>query len=68
MTIMTNIIDIEFDPSPELESWDRAQPLAVNGYDDFVILEQWDGNADDHHCILVERRDVQALIDALLRS
>lgn len=68
MTIMTNIIDIGFDPSPELESYSKAQPIVVNGGEDFIILEQWDGNADDHHCILVERRDVQALIDALLRS
>lgn len=68
MTIMTNIINIEFDPSPELENFDKAQPITVKGYEDFVILEQWDGNADDHHCILVERRDVQALVDALLGS
>ena len=68
MTILYNEIIDEFDPDPELDECDRAQPLSVEPCDYFVMLTQWDGTGEMQHCILVERRDVQALIEALLRS
>ena len=47
---------------------DYAQPLSVEPSDDFIVLTQWDCTGECQHCILVERRDKQALIEALLRS
>ena len=68
MTILYNQIIPEFDPDPKFDEYDRAQPLSVEPYDVFVVLTQWDGGGEIKHCILVERRDVQALIEALQRS
>lgn len=68
MTILYNQIIREFDPDPALDADDRAQPLTVEPCDAFVLLTQWDGSAEIQHFILVERRDVQALIEALQRS
>ena len=42
-----------------------AQPLHVRKSDAFIVLTQWDCEGDDLHCILVERRDIDALIQAL---
>ena len=68
MTILYNQIIHEFDPDPELAEYDRAQPLSVEPCDAFVLLTQWDGTGEGQHGILVERRDVQALIEALQRA
>ena len=68
MTILFDQIIHEFDPDPKFDEYDRAQPLSVEPYDVFVVLTQWDGGGEIKHCILVERRDVQALIEALQRS
>lgn len=68
MTILFDKIIHEFDPDPKFAEWERAQPLSVEPCDTFVVLTQWDGTGECQHCILVERRDVQALIEALQRS
>lgn len=68
MTILYNEIIHEFDPDPALDADDRAQPLSVEPCDAFVMLTQWDGTGENQHFILVERHDVQALIEALQRA
>ena len=67
MTILYNEIIHEFDPSQELAECDRAQPLSVEPRDDFVWLTQWD-KMGEQHFIMVERRDKQAFIEALMRA
>lgn len=68
MTILYNRRIPEFDPDPKFAEWERAQPVAVDPCDTFVVLTQWDGTGECQHCILVERRDVPALIEALQRA
>ena len=68
MTILFNQIIHEFDPDPKFDEYDRAQPLSVEPSNDFIVLTQWDSTGECQHCILVERRDVQALIEALQRA
>lgn len=68
MTILFDQIIHEFDPDPKFAEWERAQPISVEPYDFFVTLTQWDSTGEMRHCILVERRDVQALIEALQRA
>ena len=68
MSILFDQIIHEFDPDPKFAEWERAQPVSVEPSDDFVILTQWDCTGEMQHCILVERQDVQALIEALQRS
>lgn len=68
MTILFNKIAHEFDTDPELGKIERSQPLSVEPCDDFVMLTQWDGTGDYQHCILVERGDVQELVEALLKA
>lgn len=65
MTILFNQQAPGFDHSSDLEAVDRAQPLAVSPGDDFIVLEQQD--CDGAQYILVERRDLRALIEILLR-
>ena len=68
MTILYNEIIHEFDPDPALDADDRAQPLVVEHCDAFVMLTQWSAVGGTRHFILIERRDVQALIEALQRA
>ena len=68
MTILYNKIIHEFDPDPKFAEYDRAQPVAVDPSDSFVVLTQFDSDREFQHTILVERRDVQALIEALQRT
>lgn len=68
MTILFDKIVHEFDPDQRFVEYDRAQPVAVDPSDTFVVLTQWDGNGDFQHCILIERRDKQALIEALMKA
>ena len=68
MSILFDKIIHEFDPDPKFAEWDRAQPLSVEPSDDFIVLTQWDGTSECQHCILVERRDKQAFIEALMRA
>lgn len=67
MTILHNQQAPEFDEDPELDTFDRAQPIGFEPSDDFVVLTQQDGCPDNsYHCILIERRDLQELIALLL--
>ena len=68
MTILFDTIIHEFDENPEFAEYSRAQPISVEPGDFFVVLIQWDSEGKRQHCILVERRDVQALIEALQRA
>ena len=68
MTILFDKIIHEFDPDPKFAEWDRAQPLSVEPSDDYLVLTQWDCTGESQHCILVERRDKQAFIEALMRA
>ena len=68
MTILFDKIVHEYDENPLFDEPDYAQPLAVEPYDAFIVLTQWDGTGECQHCILVERRDKQALIEALMRA
>ena len=68
MTILFDKIIHEHDGDPLFYKPDYAQPLSVEPADDFIILTQWDGTGECQHCILVERRDKQALIEALMRA
>lgn len=68
MTIRFNRISYEYDENPLFDEPDYAQPLSVTHSDDFIVLTQWDGNGECQHCILVERRDKQALLEALMRA
>lgn len=68
MTILFDKTIHEFDPNPKFAELERAQPLSVEPCGTFVVLTQWDGTGECQHCILVERRDIQALIEALQRS
>lgn len=68
MTILFDKIIPEFDPDPKFAEWERAQPISVEPSDNFIVLTQWDGTGECQHCILVERRDKQALIEALMRA
>ena len=68
MTILFDTITHEYDENPLFDEPDYAQPLSVEPSDDFIVLTQWDGTGECQHCILVERRDKQALIEALMRS
>ena len=68
MTILFNKIIHEYDENPLFDEPDYAQPLSVESCGDFIVLTQWDGNGDGQHCILVERRDKQAFIEALMRA
>lgn len=65
MTILFDKIVHEFDPDQRFAEYDRAQPVAVDPSDTFVVLTQWDSGGEFQHTILVERRDKQALIEAL---
>lgn len=68
MTVLFDKIVHEYDENPLFDESDYAQPLSVEPSDDFIVLTQWDSSGEMRHCILVERRDVQELIKALLRS
>ncbi len=68
MTILFDKPIHEYDKNPLFDEPDYAQPLSVEPYDVFVVLTQWDGGGEIKHCILVERRDKQALIEALMRA
>ena len=68
MTILFDKFFHGYDPNPLFDEPDYAQPLSVEPADDFIILTQWDGTGECQHCILVERRDKQALIDALMKA
>ena len=68
MTILFDKIIHEYDENPQFDEPDYAQPLSVEPSDDFIVLTQWDGTGDSRHCILVERRDKQVLIDALMKA
>ena len=68
MTIRFNRISYEYDENPLFDEPDYAQPLSVEPCGDFIVLTQWDGTGECQHCILVERRDKQALIEALMRA
>ena len=68
MTILFDKIIYENDENPKFAERDRAQPLSVEPADDFIVLTQWDGTGEYQHCILVERRDKQAFIEALMRA
>ena len=68
MTILFDTIIHEFDENPEFAEYGRAQPISVEPGDFFVVLIQYDSGGEFQHCILVERRDVQALIEALQRA
>lgn len=67
MTITTNNCLPAFDEDPALEALDRAQPVNVRVALDFVVIEQWDGTAEEKHTVLLERRDIPAFIKALER-
>ena len=68
MTILFDKIIHEYDENPLFDEPDYAQPLSVEPADDFIVLTQWDVTDEYQHCILVERRDKQALIEALMRA
>ena len=68
MTILFDKIIHEFDENPKFAERDRAQPLSVEPADDFIVLTQWDGNGEYQHCILVERRNIEELIEALRKA
>ena len=68
MTILFDQVIHEFDLDPKFAEWERAQPVAVDPSDTFVVLIQWDSGGGFQHTILVERHDVQALIEALQRA
>ena len=68
MTILINKSANEYDPNPLFDEPDYAQPLGVEPFGTFIVLTQWDGTGDSRHCILIERRDKQALIEALQRA
>ena len=68
MTILFDTIIHEFDPDPKLAEYDRAQPISVEPGIVFVVLTQGDSTGEYQNCILVERRDKQALIEALMRA
>lgn len=68
MTILFDQITYEFDPDPKFAEYDRAQPVAVDPSDTFVVLTQFDSGGEFQHTILVECHDVQALIEALQRA
>lgn len=69
MTILFNEVFPAFDHDPALDAPDRAQSVGVDPSDSFVVLTQHDHcDPDITHCVLIERRDVRALIEALLRS
>lgn len=68
MTILFDKISHKYDENPLFDEPDYAQPLSVEPSDHFIVLTQWDGAGEGRHCILVERRDKQALIEALMRA
>lgn len=69
MTIISKSDWVDFDPDPALNAPDRTQPITVDSGEDFIILCQCDGHPNcERYTILVERRDVQALIAALLEN
>ena len=68
MTILYNQVIHEFDPDPKFAEYDRAQPISVEPGDFFVVLTQWGSGGEFQYCILVERSDKQALIEALMRA
>ena len=68
MTILFDKSANEYDPNPLFEEPDYAQPLGVEPFGPFIVLTQWDVTGDSRHCILIERRDKQALIEALQRA
>ena len=68
MTILFDKIVYDYDPHPLFDEPDYVQPLSVDPSDDFIVLTQWDGTGECQHCILVERRDKQAFIEALMRA
>ena len=68
MTILFDKLVYKYDENPLLDEPDYAQPLSVEPSDDFIVLTQWDGTGERRHCILVERRDKQAFIEALMRA
>ena len=68
MTILFDTIIHEFDPDPKFAEWDRTQPISVEPSDDYILLTQWDCTGEYQNCILVERRDKQAFIEALMRA
>ena len=68
MTILFDRSIPEFDPDPKFAEYNREQPISVEPYDVFIVLTQWDSGGEFRHTVLVERRDIQALIEALQRA
>lgn len=69
MTIISKSSWVDFDPDPALNAPDREQAIAVDSEQDFILLYQRNSYMEDLDIIiLVERRDVQALIAALLEN
>ena len=68
MTILYDEIIHEYDENPKFAERDRAQPISVEPGVVFVVLTQVDSTGEHQNCILVERRDKQAFIEALMRA
>jgi hypothetical protein len=68
MTLLLNQRVPEFDNSEALQKEDRAQPIAIESSEHFIVLTQQDGGNDCTHCILVERGDIGALISLLQKE
>lgn len=69
MTILFNQQAPEFDPDPALDEPDRAQPVVIDsGGDAFVVIMQQDAANEGMHYILIERQDLEEVIEMLLRS
>ena len=68
MTILFDKSANEYDPNPLFDEPGYAQPLGVELFGPFIVLTQWDVTDNSRQFILVERRDKQALIEALQRA
>ena len=62
---------IEFDRELDCSQLDVFQPVVITAYKDGVLIEQWDGTGEEHYCVGIPTKHIDAFIgsvEAALRN
>ena len=56
---------IEFDRELDCSQLDVFQPVVITAYEDGVLIEQWDGTGEEHYCVGIPTKHIDAFIGSL---
>ena len=59
---------IEFDRELDCSQLDVFQPVVITAYEEeagVVLIEQWDGTGDEHYCVGIPTKHIDAFLGAL---